>query len=518
MKEERTQKTENSNGKVTEARSVTSSLTKEDKLKEITDQLEKGVVDLFESENYERYLKVMSKLHTYSFNNSLLIAMQRPDATMVAGYTSWKANFHRNVNKGEKAIKILAPAPYKIKKDVEKVDPLTKEPVLGIDGKPVKERVQVIVPAYKIANVFDVSQTSGEELPEIAMELKGDIEGYEALFEAIKRTSPVPVEFGVMGNGANGYYHLTEKKILLREGMSQVQNIKTAIHEVAHAKLHDKDTGIEKDHLLDSRTKEVEAESVAYTVCQHFGIDTSEYSFGYIASWSKGKNLEELKSSMNTIRITASEIIKHVSSELNTIKEEKELAEFASELVAFIKGSSVYQVSVEPLLQEMQEHSKVLLKEFGYAPKERFMISMTEKCFPKPRDAFAIWDFKKEEYYGYSEGKIQTFGDFVSADDLLKELQSDKKENLLVSGERWLENKIYLGRISNAVIQKDLQESKIECIEEWLTRITEADGRSKQMEQIEERLQRYSKGTGNEKLSKEKKILNQAKSHHRACR
>lgn len=313
-----------------------------EKINEITDKLEQGIKDLFESKKYENYLKVMSKFHNYSFNNSLLIAMQKPDATMVAGYTSWNKNFKRNVNKGEKGIKILAPSPYKVNKDVEKIDPVTQKPVIGKNGEPVKERVQVTVPAYKVTTVFDISQTSGEELPEIVTQLSGDVKEYEKFLEAIKQTSPVPIEFKEITNGSNGYYHLEDKSIAIREGMSQMQTIKTAIHEVSHAMLHDRDNGLEKDTLPDRKTKEVEAESIAYTVCQHYGIDTSDYSFGYVAGWSSGKDLDELKNSMNIIRSTASEIIKGIDANMALIEKEEKINELATAIDDFVKGYDPY--------------------------------------------------------------------------------------------------------------------------------------------------------------------------------
>ena len=317
--------------------------TQADKVQEITDKLEQGIKDLFDSEKYMNYLKVMSKFHNYSFNNSLLIAMQKPDATFVAGYTSWQANFHRNVNKGEHGIKILAPSPYRINKDVEKIDPDTQQPILGKNGEPLKERVQVTIPAYKLAYVYDISQTSGEELPEISKELSGDIKEYERFFEAIRKAAPVPIEICSIMTGANGFYHLDEKKIAIREGMSHSQTVKTAIHETAHAKLHDKDNGVEKDNLPDRRTKEVEAESIAYTVCQHFGIDTSEYSFGYVAGWSSGKSLDELKSSMNTIRTTASKIIRDIEKELVLIEQEEKITQLAHKIDDFVKEYDPYE-------------------------------------------------------------------------------------------------------------------------------------------------------------------------------
>ena len=293
-----------------------------DKVVEITDRLEQGIKELFESEKYKNYLKVMSRFHNYSFNNTLLIAMQRPNATYVAGYTSWERNFGRHVRKGEKGIRILAPSPYKIEKDVEKIDPKTRKPIVGQDGQPLKERVQVTIPAYKVTTVFDIAQTEGKELPEIVTDLKEDVEDYGRFLDAIVETSPVPVEFVQMGGSIHGYFNLEDRRIAIREGMSQQQTLKTCIHETAHAILHDRDSGTEKDNMPDSHTKEVQAESVAYTVCQHFGIDTSDYSFGYVAGWSKGRELEELKASMNTIRKTAADIINSIQKNLDKAKEQ----------------------------------------------------------------------------------------------------------------------------------------------------------------------------------------------------
>ena len=305
----------------------------EDKVKEITDKLEQGVKELFESQKYADYLKVMSKFHNYSFNNSLLIALQQPDATMVAGYTAWQANFHRNVKKGEHGIRILAPSPYKIKKDVDKVDPDTKQPVIGKDGKPEKERVEVTIPAYKVTTVFDVSQTEGEPIPEISSNLTDDVKDFERFFGAIRAISPVPISVRDIESAANGYYDGTEKGIVIKAGLSQAQTLKTAIHEVSHAKLHDKDTGMEKDNNPDRRTKEVQAESVAYTVCSHFGLDTSDYSFGYIAGWSAGKELGELTKSMNVIRRTASEIIKGIDEKLYRAEQEEKIEDISRDIV-----------------------------------------------------------------------------------------------------------------------------------------------------------------------------------------
>lgn len=302
-----------------------------DRLKEITDRLEQGIKELFESERYKEYLRVMSKFYNYSFNNTMLIAMQKPDASYVAGFNAWKNNFQRNVIKGEKGIRILAPAPFKVKREMEKLDPQTQQPIIGKDGKPVTEEQEVTIPAFKVVSVFDVSQTEGKELPDIAVdELTGDVEQYKDFFAALERTSPVPIGFEKITGGAHGYYHLEEKRIAIDEGMSELQTLKTAIHEVSHAKLHDIDLNAPKDEQQvrpDRRTREVEAESVAYTVCQHYGLDTSDYSFGYVAGWSSGKELTELKGSLETIRSAANEIINSIDEHLKEIQQEREAAQ-----------------------------------------------------------------------------------------------------------------------------------------------------------------------------------------------
>lgn len=301
--------------------------TQYQKVKEITDQLEQGIQDLFESEKYMSWLRTMSKFHDYSLNNTLLIAFQRPDATLVAGYTAWQKQFGRQVQKGEKAIKILAPAPYKEKVETEKIDPITRTPILDADGKPVREVQEVTRPAFKVVSVFDVSQTEGREIPSLGVdELSGDVREYEMFFEALKRSCPVPMEFENIEGSAKGYYHQMEQRIAIREGMSQVQTIKTAIHEMAHQRLHAVDPLDEKSEIINQTrsSKEVEAESVAYTVCQHYGIETSDYSFAYVAGWSHGKETPELKASLNTIRKTANEMITEIDGHIAEINKEME--------------------------------------------------------------------------------------------------------------------------------------------------------------------------------------------------
>ncbi len=299
-----------------------------EKIKEITDRLEQGIQDLFDSDRFKEYLQVMSKFHNYSFNNTLLIAMQKPDATFVAGYNSWKNLFGRQVARGAKGIKVLAPSPYKIKKEVDKIDPKTQKPVTDKNGKPVKEETEITVPAFKVVSVFDVSQTEGKELPTIGVdELTGDVEQYADFFKATEQASPVPVGFEKIESGAKGYYSQTDKRIAINEGMSELQNLKTLIHEIAHAKLHDIDLNApakEQADRPDRRTREVQAESIAYTVCQHYMLDTSDYSFAYVAEWSSGRELSELKASLETIRNTASELIKEIDKNFAELTQNKE--------------------------------------------------------------------------------------------------------------------------------------------------------------------------------------------------
>ena len=288
----------------------------QDRIAEITDKLENGIKELFEGDKFQRYLDTMSKFHDYSFNNTMLIALQKPDATLVAGFNSWKNKFERSVNKGEKGIKIFAPAPYKVMKERTKLNDVTGLPILDNNGKPVTEEVEVKIPAFKVVSVFDISQTSGKELPTLGVdELKGNVQNFEKFFEALKNVAPVPVIFEDIRNGAKGYFNSEKNIIAINEGMSETQTVKTAIHEIAHSILHNRNFMVsDLDEPKDRKTEEVEAESVAYTVCQHFGIDTSDYSFAYVATWGSGKELPELKASLETIRATANDIINKVEN------------------------------------------------------------------------------------------------------------------------------------------------------------------------------------------------------------
>ena len=325
--------------------------TEKQKVKEITDKLEEGLKELFESEKYKTYLSTMSKFHNYSFNNTLLITMQKPEATLVAGYQAWQKNFERHVNKGEKAIRILAPAPYKIKEERDKLDPVTGEMMFDENGMPQKEQVEVTIPAFRAVSVFDVSQTDGKPIPELeAQELLSTVEGYEDFVQALMNVAPVPIGFEDIPGDSKGYFHTEEKRIAVQENMSESQTLKTMVHEVAHSMLHNKE--INRDDLIeepakDRNTKEVEAESVAYTVCQHFGIDTSDYSFGYIAGWSSGKDMKELKSSLDTIRKTASELITGIEGALRELQLNREMEqEQSKECILLIQNEDLTEFSL----------------------------------------------------------------------------------------------------------------------------------------------------------------------------
>ena len=296
-----------------------------DKVKEITARLEQGIQAIFDSDRYKEFLTAMSKFHDYSLNNTILIAMQ--GGNLVKGYSQWQKEFDRHVKSGEKGIKIFAPAPYKVKKLVDKIDPDTRKPILDSEGKTVKEEKEVTVPAFKVVTVFDISQTEGKEFPDLSVKpLLADVEQYEDFFAALEKASPVPIAFEQITNGANGYFSLTDKRIAIKEGVSELQAVKTAIHEIAHAKLHDVDLNapLEEQNRIDRRSREVQAESVAYTVCQHFGLDTSDYSFGYVAGWSSGKEMTELKASLETIQETAKELITEIEGHFTELQQQRQ--------------------------------------------------------------------------------------------------------------------------------------------------------------------------------------------------
>jgi DNA repair protein RadC len=303
-----------------------------DGLKEITDKLEQGIRDFFSGDKYQDYLRTMSRFHHYSLNNTILIAMQKPDATLVAGYNRWQDQFERNVLKGEKGIRIIAPAPVKSKKEVEKLDPMTQRPMRDATGKTLMEEVEIQIPRFRVVSVFDVSQTDGKPLPQLAGTLTGDVKQYDIFMEALKRSSPVPISFEAMAKSTDGYFSQGKQKIAIREDMSEIQTVSAAIHEIAHAKLHNlKSEQVQESGAADiapikpkdRRTEEVEAESVSFAVCAYFGIATDDNSFGYIAAWSKDKDLPELKASLETISKTSAGLIDDIDRHFAEIVKER---------------------------------------------------------------------------------------------------------------------------------------------------------------------------------------------------
>ena len=306
--------------------------TSKDRMREIVDSIENGIKELFESDKYRQYLSTMSRFHRYSVNNTMLIYMQRPDATHVAGFNKWRDQFGRNVLKGEKGIRIIAPTPYKKKVEEIKTDPETNAPVLDADGKAIIEEKEIRIPMFKVVSVFDVSQTSGKPLPQLAADLSGNVQQYEVFMEALRRASPVPMEIKPVARDTDGFFSIKAQSITIRAGMSEVQTVCAAVHEIAHAKLHDYEHMTE---LADDgetilvpgeksrNTEEVEAESISYAVCQYYGIETGENSFGYIATWSKGKELKELRASLETINKTASKLITDIDRHFAEICKER---------------------------------------------------------------------------------------------------------------------------------------------------------------------------------------------------
>ena len=326
---------------------------KADELHQITDKLEKGVKDVFQSDKYKQFLNVMAKFPRYSVNNTMLIMMQRPDAQLCQSFTGWK-QMGRYVKKGERGISILAPAPYKIEREQTKLDDKGR-PVYDADGEPVKEKVEVTIRAFKVVKTFDLAQTDGKELPTIGPnELVGSIDGYPKLLQALQEISPVPVSFELIDGGAKGYYNLENKSIVIQDGMSEVQTIKTLLHEMAHQKLHDKDTVPEAKDIT-RNGKEVEAESVAYVVCQHYGINTSDYSFSYVAGWSEGKETPELKTSLDKIRQTASEFIYQIDQRMEVLMADKEQVQETAK-------------PENPFVQELADKITERAKELGFIP------------------------------------------------------------------------------------------------------------------------------------------------------
>ena len=409
-----------------------------EKLKEITDRLEQGITELFESERYREYLRVMSKFHNYSINNTLLIAMQKPDASLVAGFSAWKNNFGRNVMKGQKGIKIIAPSPFKIRQKVEKIDPHTQKPIIDKDGKPVTEEKEIKIPAYKVVSVFDVSQTEGKELPDIAVdELTGDVDRYKDFFAALEKTSPVPIAFENIEGGSHGYYHLEDKRIAINEGMSELQTLKTAIHEIAHAKLHDIDLNAPKDEQqphVDRRTREVEAESVAYTVCQHYGLDTSDYSFGYVAGWSSGRELSELKSSLETIRSAAAEIINSIDENLAELQKAQDKEQTAGQEQPTREGQEAAPEKPDP--EAAAPGKSGAQEKAGAAPKEAFTPETIYRVRRNPYSDSRENSYLLQAYVTQENGRAK-MGDvlYTGTPEKCRELMGQLKSGELTEGD-----------------------------------------------------------------------------------
>ncbi len=349
-----------------------------DELQQITDKLEKGVVEVFQSDRYKQFLDTMAKFPRYSVNNSLLIMMQKPDAQLCQSFTGWK-QMGRYVKKGEKG-----------------------RPVFDADGEPVKEKVEVTIRAFKVVKTFDLSQTDGKELPTIGpSELVGNIEGYPKLLQALQEISPVPVSFELIDGDAKGFYHLEDKKIVVQDGMSEVQTIKTLLHEMAHQKLHDKDNVPEaKD--ISRNGKEVETESVAYVVCQHYGINTSDYSFSYVAGWSEGKETPELKASLDKIRKTASEFIYQIDQKMEVLMADKDQVQesaktsspFAQELMDKITEGAK-DLGFIPVVPEAQEKNA--------NPELKVVVDKALKDLDKKRTLSKVKEFVKSKLKSNTE-------------------------------------------------------------------------------------------------------------------
>ncbi|MDD3228623.1 MAG: YodL domain-containing protein [Oscillospiraceae bacterium] len=347
--------------------------TNKDRLKEITASIEDGIKDLFQSEKYKQYLSTMSRFHKYSVNNTMLIYMQKPDATLCAGFNKWKDQFERNVMKGEKGIKIIAPTPFKKKIEMKKLDPDTHLPMLDADGKIITEEKTIQIPMYKVVSVFDVSQTDGKPLPELAANLTGDVQNYEVFIEALRRSAPVPISVEPMAANMDGFFSPDEQRIAVREGMSEVQTVSATVHEIAHSKLHNYEKENEQTTAGDEtaapvkpksrESEEVEAESISFAVCAYYGISTGENSFGYIATWSRDKELPELRASLETINKTASGLITEIDRNYADIMKERGLDKVKPEQVA----PPVPEIGV-------QEQAPTTAPDNGYLPDPAMTI------------------------------------------------------------------------------------------------------------------------------------------------
>lgn len=436
-----------------------------EQLKEITDRLEQGIMEVFESEKYKEYLNTMSKFYNYSFNNTMLIAMQKPDATLIAGYKAWSNKFDRHVRRGEKGIRIIAPAPVTVKEELEKLDPVTQEPMLDAHGNPVMEEVEIRMPNFKVISVFDVSQTEGKELPDLAVdELTGDVEQYDSFMQALTEVSPVPIGYEEIPDGSKGYYHLEEKRIALQEGMSQIQNSKTAIHEIAHATLHDIDLNnptLDMAGKKDRKTKEVEAESIAYAVCQHYGIDTSDYSFGYVAGWSSDKELKELKNSLETIRKTSATLIHAIDERMAELQLAKVQEVKREEIPEPIKDEDVIvmvsafmgsEYEIDKISNMEQEEVRAILEDMTGLPEgnwdgnvQAYLEYRGAELVPLMFTSSAQWDGYPTFYdfeYSFDTNKVYAISDLSpmeQVENLINRMEfdrsvfNDRERNLLTN-------------------------------------------------------------------------------------
>ena len=390
--------------------------TAKEKLKEITAGIEKGIKDLFASDQYAAYLKTMSKFHNYSLNNIMLIYMQKPDASLVAGFNRWRDQFQRHVLKGEKGIKIIAPAPYKKKMERDKRDPKTNLVMRDENNNPIKEEYDITIPMFRVTSVFDVSQTDGKPLPTMSHDLTGTVEHYDAFYEAVLRSSPVPIEMEQMASGqGDGYFDLSKQRIAIREGMSEPQTILAAIHEITHATLHNYDMKAAQENPdpnkppKDRRTMEVEAESVSYSVCAYYGIETGDNSFGYIGTWSKDKELPELKASLETINSTASAIISNIDRNLQEIMQERGLQPPMMEYPGTEKDAPAPQAqnsaSIQPI-GRLTPDSTVTMKElrdYGYGENDLLPLNKAK--------AMELFDQSVPVYTIYQDGSAVMVGD-----------------------------------------------------------------------------------------------------------
>ena len=416
-----------------------------DRIKEITAGIEQGIKELFESDRYRQYLSTMSRFHKYSLNNVMLIHSQRPDATLVAGFIKWKNQFGRHVKKGERGIQILAPVPFKKKVDEVKLDPHTKAPMLDKDGNLVKEEKEVSVPMFKVVSVFDVSQTDGKPLPVLAHSLSGDVQQYEVFMEALRRTSPVTIVIAHTDRDVDGFFDLTAQQITIQDGMSQVQTICAGVHEIAHSKLHnyDKMTELADDGVTvlapeekDRHTEEVEAESISYAVCQYFGIETADNSFGYIASWSQGKELKELRASLETINRTSSELISSIEQHFKEICKERGIAiDAPAEAVPVVKKEST--VAGGDVVENTYDDIAILAGDFAVH------LEVTTKGFPIP--GVPVTDFF--EIRAWVDEKLRA-GDLRTLSDVLLDVRAiygqDERFNDLTDRLAEINKRVYI--------------------------------------------------------------------------